>query len=138
MKKLKYSKKISNEMQTFIQIIDNLCNKLNKEYAKNINKLLQNIANGENLDINILREKYLKTLNISSDEENKEEVKDTANVIINDTSNNSNSSEEDIILDKIVIDGNNYYYENKENGKVYDAKSKIVGYYKNSQFNLNN
>ncbi len=145
MKKLKYTKKINKEAQTFIQMIDNLCNKLNKEYARNMNKLLQNIAKGENLDINMLKEKYLKTLDISSSEEDKEEINDTIHIILSDTSNEidndidneiDNNSLEDIIFDKIVINGNNYYYENKENGKIYDAKSNIVGCYNNNKFNL--
>ena len=133
MKKLKYTKKIQNETNTFIQMIDNLCSKLNKEYSKNMNKLLENIAEGEKLDINMLKNKYLKTLDMSTlDEEiNTIDVKET-NDIVSDT-----NSFEEIIFDKIVLDGNNYYYENKENGKIYDGKSNIVGCYKNNKFLLN-
>jgi hypothetical protein len=133
MKKLKYTKKIKNEMHTFMQLIDNLCSKLNKEYAKNMNKLLENIAKGENLDINILKDKYLKTLEISNVNEDEVEVK-----LEEDTNNDDeNNSFEEIIFDKIIINGNDYYYENKENGKIYDTKSKIIGIYKNNQFLLN-
>jgi hypothetical protein len=132
MKKLKYTKKIQNETQTFIQLIDNLCNKLNKEYARNMNRLLENIAEGEKLDINMLKDKYLKTLDISTlnDKISSIEIEE-----IEEPTDYNNSFEE-IIFDKIILDGNNYYYENKENGKIYDSKSKIVGYYKNNKFVL--
>ncbi len=136
MKKLKYTKKIQKEAQTFIHLIDNLCSKLNKEYARNMNRLLENIAEGEKLDINMLKDKYLKTLDISTLNEKIstieiEEIEETE-----ENTNDTNSFEE-IIFDKIILDGNNYYYENKENGKIYDSKSKIVGYYKNNKFVLN-
>ncbi len=140
MKKLKCTKKIKNETHTFIQLIDNLCSKLNKEYAKNMNKLLENIAKGEKLDIKELKDKYLKTLNNLSDDIKNEEENGNADDEIDEKTvslEEDTNSIEEIIFDKIILDGSNYYYENKENGKVYDNKSKIVGIYKNNQFILN-
>ncbi len=139
MKKLKYSKKIKNETQTFIQLIDNLCSKLNKEYSKNMNKLLENIAKGENLDINMLRNKYLNTFNNETTKEEDNDVNiesDNNEDTETNVSSNINSFEE-IIFDKIILNGSDYYYENKENGRIYNNKSKIVGIYKNNEFILN-
>ncbi len=139
MKKLKYSKKIKNETQTFIQLIDNLCSKLNKEYSKNMNKLLENIAKGEKLDINMLRNKYLNTFNNETTKEEDNDVNiesDNNEDTETNVSSNINSFEE-IIFDKIILNGSDYYYENKENGRIYNNKSKIVGIYKNNEFILN-
>ncbi len=131
MKKLKYSKKIQNEIQTFSQLIDNYCSKLNKEYAKNVNKLLEEIAKGEKLNLEMLKEKYLNKL---SEADTNEEAPIQVSEI--KTEENDNSYEE-IIFDKIVINGTDYYYENKENGKIYNASSNIVGTFKNKKFILN-
>ncbi len=149
MKKLKNTKKMQNEILIFQDIINTYCSKINKEYAKNMNKLIENIAKGENLDINILKEKYLKTLDLDENEEKegKEEQSEIEFKPPNDIVETDNESEieinikeseintfEEIIFDKIIIDGTNYYYENKENGKIYDSSSKIVGVYKNKHF----
>jgi hypothetical protein len=126
MKKLKNTKKLQNEVQVFQEVITNYCNKINKEYAKNMNELIKNIAKGENLDVDMLKEKYLKTIN--------EKVKITpANEIETDTEpgleteneteletetvplNSEPNTLEEIIFDKIVIDETYYYYENKDN-----------------------
>lgn len=138
MKKLKYTKKIQNEVKSFSQLIDNYCSKLNKEYAKNVNKLLENIAKGENLNLEMLKEKYLNKLSDTTEETQIEvsEIKNDSNDN-NDTENNDTNSYEEIIFDKIVINGSNYYYENKENGKIYNSSSNIVGVYKNKKFVLN-
>jgi hypothetical protein len=150
MKKLKNTKKMQNEILEFQEVINNYCSKINKEYAKNMNKLIENIAKGENLDINILKEKYFKTLDLDEKEEQSdieikplnEEVK-TDNESEVDTNININIKEseintfEEIIFDKIIIDGTNYYYENKQDGKIYDSSSKIVGVYKNKMFVIN-
>ena len=117
--------------------------------------MLEEIAKGENLDIKILKNKYLKStskLKVESvehkqdDEDEDEEQEDTEynNIqveyelqvdlkqqILNDK---NDSDTDDIIFDKIIIDGLNYYYENKENGKIYDTLSNIVGIYKDKQF----
>ena len=134
MKKLKYSKKIINETNTFIQLIENHCSKLNKEYAKNINKLLERIAKGENLDIKMLKEKYLKS---SKNSEVLDIFESNKPVELETSEQNDTNSSEEMILDKVLIDGVNYYYENKENGKIYDSFSNIAGFYKNKQFILN-
>ena len=108
---------------------------IKKEYKNNLieekNKLLLKIAEGENLDINILKNKYLKL----KEQNNK-------NVINQDSELNDEE-----LLDMIIIDNIPYYYENKEKGKVYKI-NKIdntkenyyieCGIYENSKIILNN
>jgi hypothetical protein len=104
-KKLKYSKKIQNETSAFITIITSYCSKINKEYVKNMNTLIEDIAIGENLDPEMLREKYLTKKNIKTD----------------------SSEENDMILDKIEFEGRFYFVEPDGDRKVYSEDSKIVG-----------
>ncbi len=128
MKKLKYSKKMINETQSFVKLIENYCNKINKEYSKNVMTLLKKIADGENLDLEKLKKKYLSSPQIVEDIE--------SNNILTETSTEELTlvpSDEEVILDKIIIDNNNFYYENKENGKVYNESLKIIGQYKNKE-----
>jgi hypothetical protein len=119
---------LMNKIGGVINSVSKSCNDINTEYAKNIKKLLKNIAEGENLDYEMLKEKYLKS--------SSKEISDVNNTnIIDDQTTIDESSE--IIFDKIIIDNTNYYYENKENGKIYDSSSNIVGIYKNKKFILN-
>jgi hypothetical protein len=119
-KKLKYSKKIKQTVNEFIEnvtiddpekgeklleTIDTFYSKINKEYMKELICMVDMIALGENLDANMLREKYLQ-------------IKKPDIVEPDDTS---------IILDKIIIDGMVYYCEQKEDGNVYNSSSIIVG-----------
>ena len=85
-------------------------------------KLLVEICNGENLDIDTIKYKYINS---------KDLIKYKNNNIINDL------IFDDELLDKIEIDNIEYYYEKKENGKVYDLKSNIVGVFKDNKINLN-
>lgn len=95
--------------------------KIKQEYTEMMieekNKLLQKIADGEKLDINKLRVKYLKS----------KEYITKPNVVID--------NEE--LLDKIDINGNTFYYEHKENGSVFDVEYKQVGSYVDQQFVFN-
>lgn len=104
-KKLKYSKKIETEATAFIGLITSYCSKINKEYVKHMNALIDDIAVGENLDPVKLKEKYLNKTNIKE--------------------NDSNDSE--VILDKIEQDGVVYYAEPEEDGNVYNTDSVVVG-----------
>ena len=119
-KKLKYSKKIKQTVNEFIEnvtiddpekgeklleTIDTFYSKINKEYMKELICMVDMIALGENLDANMLREKYLQI--------KKPDIPEP-----DDTS---------IILDKIIIDGMVYYCEQKEDGNVYNSSSIIVG-----------
>ena len=127
MKKLKGLKDLHNE---FVDVINQLDEKLQdnlkkikKEYQKNMTeekvKLLIAICNGEGLDFDQIKGKYLKAKELSQthyDSYVPEEV----------------PVEEDL-LDKIEINGKEYYYENKEKGVVYDMSSKPVGIVKSGK-----
>ncbi len=146
MKKLKQSKQMLLDAQEFLKKIETNYSKINKEYAKNILKLLERISIGENLDLEMLKTKYINTeepttiinktifSNINSEENISEE-----HISSEITSDENNSSEitseennnEEIILDKININNINYYFENKDNGRIFDINSKLVGEYKN-------
>lgn len=97
------------------------------EYQQNVieekNKLLIDICNGEGLDIEKMKVKYLKSkeLNYIEPSENKKNV-----ILIDDN-----------ILDKITINGSDYYYEPENNGKVFDTNNNHVGIYKNGNVILN-
>ncbi len=119
MESLSHVNKIDQQATKFLEIILSLTKKTNKEYLKQINKLIENIAKGENLDVQMLKTKYLKN----------EEI-DLENVIEYD--------ENDNLLDKIIINGSEYFYENKPDGKVYNNKSQIVGTFKNNKVNFSN
>jgi len=124
MKKLKGLKDLHNE---FVDVINQLDEKLQdnlkkikKEYQKNVTeekvKLLIAICNGEGLDFDQIKGKYLKAKELAQsnyDPHVPEEV----------------PVEEDL-LDKTEINGKEYYYENKEKGMVYDMNSKPVGIFK--------
>lgn len=101
--------------------------KIKKEFTKLLieekYELLVNIAENENLDINVLKTKYLKSkeiVNLKSDTQ---------------TKTNTNDSEE--LLDRIDHNGKIYYFENKEKGLVYDSDYKEVGIFKNKTIILN-
>jgi hypothetical protein len=98
--------------------------KIKKEYQQLLieekNKLLLKIAEGEKLNINNLKNKYLKVKEITPIE----------------TQVPSTEENEDL-LDKIVIEGDIYYYENKEKGKVFDINNIEVGTYKSGSILLN-
>ncbi len=146
MKKLKTTKKFQNEFKLHQEALNKYCDKINREYARNMTKLVENIAKGENLDIEMLKEKYLKTFDDKKicESNDKTLIEETVNV--NSTSevdteadsatdlNSEPNMFEEIIFDKIIINGKNYYYENKENGKIYDSSSIIVGVYKNKKY----
>jgi hypothetical protein len=110
----------------FVDIINHLDDKIQtdlsnikKEYQNNITeekiRLLIAVCNGEGLDFNKIKGKYLKT---------KELLQTNFDTPIEE----NNNIEEDL-LDKLVIDGKEYYYEQKEKGIVYDIDSKPVGFY---------
>lgn len=147
MKKLKHSKQMLLDAQAFLKNIETNYSKLNKEYAKNILKLLEKISIGEKLDLEMLKAKYLNeeepviiTTNITifsniTDNITEDISSDVSSLIITEDASSEISEDvitnEEIILDKITINNNIYYYENKDNGRIFDINSKVVGEYKN-------
>jgi len=82
---------------------------------------LTKVAEGEKININDLKKKYLKAKEITLTEE------------VNETIIEENEE----LLDKIIIEENVYYYENREKGKVFDTTNKEVGIFKNGSISLN-
>jgi hypothetical protein len=85
-------------------------------------KLLYEICLGENLDFNVIKNKYLKSKEIS--QISSEELPKEKQIA------------EEVLLNKIVFNGIEYYYETSGNNIVYNMESKPVGTYKNSKINF--
>lgn len=113
MKSLKYAKKITEEMTAFSQLIDSYCMKVNKEYMKQTLQLLEDIAEGENLDFAKLKQKYIKSSRSDIVE--------------------SSIDEECGLLDRIHYEGKTYYLDKQNNNTLYDTSSNIIGRYINNQ-----
>jgi hypothetical protein len=132
MKKLKELKGVHDIFVDSINELDeklqNQLKKIKLEYQKNIIdekiQLLINICEGEDLDFDKIKTKYLKSKELSQIV--KEEIIIETSQII----------EEDL-LDKIDINGVNYYYEAKEKGIIYDVNLNQIGIYKNGNFIFN-
>jgi hypothetical protein len=123
-KNLHYNKKIKEETEAFQKMIENYTTKLKKEYEKKLLNtqiaLLEIIAEGEELNIIELKEKYLQT---KKKQKSKKE-----------TSTTSLTSEN--LLEKTKLNGITYYYDNKEGGNVYNNNSVVVGLFKDGKINL--
>lgn len=89
--------KIDESVQKFANNFQKKIKKIKEEHTKEIKDLLKKIADNEQLEYDYLINKYLNNL------------------------------DNDNILEEIEIDEQSYYYENKENGKVYNSESKLVG-----------
>ena len=123
-KNLRYNKKIKDETEVFQKLINSYTSKLKKEYEKEVLNaqitLLEQIAEGENLNIIELKEKYLQAT--KTKKENNEASK--------------TSITPDSLLEKITFKSKTYYYENKEGGNVYNENSVIVGSYVDGEIKL--
>lgn len=119
---------------TFTESINDLYSKLQdnlkeikQEYQQNIVddkvKLLIAICNGEGLDINEMKNKYLKLKELENFEP--------------DILNKNNTLIDDNLLDKIRINDKDYYYEPINNGVVYNTDNQPVGIYKNGSIVIN-
>jgi hypothetical protein len=106
-----------------IYIKDNI-KKIKKEFETKLIEekiqLLKIICKDESLNFNEIKDKYL------TDKEKKY-------IKVSDMPKIDNEK----LLDTISIDGITYFYENKENGKVFNTKSKTVGYMSNGVAILN-
>jgi hypothetical protein len=130
MKKLKELKIVHNVFVDAINELDgkiqNQLKKVKQEYQKNVIdeklRLLIAVCNGEGLDFDKIKSKYLK-------------AKELNKVSMEDIAEEKEVVEEDL-LDKVEINGKQYYYEAKEKGIIYDLNSNPVGVYKNGKFVL--
>ena len=113
-------------MENIDLIIDKYIKKIKKEYSQILidekKKLLQKISEGEKIDINVLKSKYLKAKELSN--------YDSAKTVV------LSENMEDL-LDTIEIDDVTYYYESKEKGKVFNSDNEEVGFIKNNNVVFN-
>jgi hypothetical protein len=111
---------LNNNLQTQIK-------KIKQEYQQNIIdeklQLLIAICNGEGLEFDKIKTKYLKP-------------KELSKISLDEIIEDKEIIEEDL-LDKIEINGKEYYYENKDKGIIYDLNSNPIGVYKNGNFVFN-
>ncbi len=120
---------LANVTDVFIESVNkthldlqNVLKEIKQEYTQNIIeekiKLLMLVCEGENLDFNNIKTKYLKSKELSQLVE-----KPSISIITSD----------DNIMDKLEVDGKQYYSMMKENSIVYDMSSKVVGKYVNNK-----
>jgi hypothetical protein len=113
-------------MENIDLMIDKYIKKIKKEYSQILidekKKLLQKISEGEKIDINVLKSKYLKAKELSN-------YDNTKTVILTENMED--------LLDTIEIDDETYYYENKEKGKVFNTDNEEIGFIKNNNVVFN-
>lgn len=113
-------------MENIDLIIDKYIKKIKKEYSQILidekKKLLQKISDGEKIDINVLKSKYLKAKELSN-------YDNTKTVILTENMED--------LLDTIEIDDVTYYYENREKGKVFNTDNEEIGFIKNNNVVFN-
>jgi hypothetical protein len=112
------------KLEEFDILVATNLKKIKKEYQQIIIdekiELLSKICEGEKLNFDKLKSKYLNYKELTLSNENTIPLQDNEEM-----------------LDKIKIDDVEYYYENKENGKVFNINNDLVGYIKNSNIVLN-
>jgi hypothetical protein len=131
MKKLVGLKNINSTFTAAInELYSNLQNnikEIKQEYQQNITdekiKLLIAICNGEGLNINEIKLKYLKSKELETfDPDNLE--KNNIHIVDN-------------LLDKITLNNQDYYYESSKDGPVFNINTEPVGVYTNGNFVFN-
>ncbi len=133
MRKLKYSNKIKQETVTLSDMINTYVKKMNKDYVNNMNKLVELIARGENLDVERLKTKYLAFFSSTPEIEDNEEEEETPRV-----QNTFSTDIDEVYLDKVLINNSEYWYEKKENGKIYYNDIQVGNYDKtNNIYEIN-
>ncbi len=121
-------KKLQNDLTLHLETMNLSISECIKEMKKEHNlilineknKLLEKIAEGEKLDLNTLKSKYLKS----------------KEYILTEEKSAPSIDESEELLDTITIDGVTYYYENKEKGVVYDMNNSEVGIFKDGNIHL--
>ena len=123
MSKLKYLQKFKYILHNLAMIMEDIEKlvreettiKIQKKLYKENMKILLTMCQGENLDFDKIKKKYITNINP---------------ITINTVENKEN------ILDIITIDGNSYYYQNSENGCVYNDQLVKVGTYSDGYIHL--
>jgi hypothetical protein len=130
---MKKYQEIKNTYELFVESINELDTKLQAQIKKlkqeqtNLIieekiKLLKSICDGEGLDYDTIKYKYIKQKEINKSS--------TESVFIKSSTHDEN------ILIKTIINNNVYYYEQKENGIVYDTESNQVGLFIDNNIEL--
>jgi hypothetical protein len=118
--------KLNDNVETISLQLSEYKKKIKKEMSKIVAEeklqLLFKISEDYDIDINILKNKYLKSKELN---------------ILNKNNIKLNIDIEEELLDKIEYNNNIYYYENKEKGKVYDINNIEVGIFKNDKILFN-
>ena len=131
MKKLAGLKNINDTFtssinELFLELQNNIKD-VKQEYQQNVIdekiKLLITICNGEGLDFDKLKIKYLK----SKELDYLDPSVPSKNIILID----------DNLLDKIRVNDQDYYYESINNGTVFDTNNQPVGVFKNGSIVFN-
>ena len=130
MKKLNELKSLHDTFVDSLNDLDlkilNQMKKIKKEYQQIVIdekiKLLITVCEGENLDFNKIKSKYLKSKEL---------------LLLVDTPIIKEDVIDDDVLNTIQINDKIYYYQPKEKGIVYDSTSKQVGEFKNGNVILN-
>tara|TARA_B100001093_G_C26632048_1_gene929326 strand:- start:423 stop:803 length:381 start_codon:yes stop_codon:yes gene_type:complete len=126
MKKLKHLKKINNILDEMMLELKKESEKLKKEYQRQLivsnTELLNRIAEGENLDIVHLLDKYMDGKTLKKSDEKSNELIEESNEL----------------LSHMMHKGKDYFFEDIENGKVYDDKSNHVGVFNLGKIKFNN
>ena len=117
MKELKSLKKNNEEIEYLKETIYQLTVKGNKDYQSNILKIIKAISIGEELDFNMLVEKYIKTKSDS-------------------TESDSPENKGVVLLNKITENDITYYVQTTNN-LVYNTESVIIGTYCNGKIVFN-
>ena len=104
------NKQIDNFTESFNLYFSKLEDSYNKEFKRNLNVLLIQIAKDNNLDEKELLDKYLNF----------------------DLKNSNNH----VLLNKITYNDQNYYYETMNNGKIYNDHSVEVGVFQNNKLKI--
>ena len=125
MKKLSELKKldkiISNGFNDLYSVLQEEIKEIKKEHNNILIeekiKLLMLICNGEKLNLDDIKKKYLTDKEINLLEENKIEI--------------LNSCEDDTLLDKIKIDDKDYYLSKSK--IVYNINNEVIGVYKDGK-----
>ena len=114
-------KSLKDDSNQFINMIKNHISQIKKENKKQLilerEALLFAISEGENLDFEHLKNKYISKKKLKK--------------IVVENNN-------DIDLYEVVnLDGAKYYYENKNLGNIYNENNEKVGVFKDNNFLLN-
>ena len=116
--------KINSLLGEIDAVIKEDSKKIKKEFLNNLSdvriNLLKEICDGENLNFQEIKNKYLTDKEIK----NIIDISDTKEVI------------NEPLLDTVLINGKTYFFENKDKGIIFDSKSKPVGVFKNGVHTL--